>query len=408
MKNATLRKIIFICFALVWLSAGLCHGRSASPAGVPLLDEMAGAWLPMKEVANPPDVNNFHDMLLVNRDLTSFFCYPEDWLWSDGKFRFGYPPVTLTIAGQEYPATECRWYPYRALRRNTNCAGLVVQTDTRMINEQRAVLVRIQIANPATTKTNIELTLSVSGILQADGISVLNTSQRPGFVTVICPATKPDAMTNDNGIIHWCWNVSLAAGGTHEVEFVAGDGHAADAPKVQAEVMRWSAKFSKEFNGFKQCWEQRWADAFTPGNHHFSGSLPVLVTENAALKRNYYMGILTMLELERTQFPVSPRSFITSGERAPGTQYYWDASMQSTVWALLEPASMKATLRRWLTQNVRNGDTINLSQTNGFDSTVYDHINGYAFNACNIFQTTFDYLRVTGDLGFLDERLENG
>jgi hypothetical protein len=120
------------------------------------------------------------------------------------------------------------------------------------------------------------------------------------------------------------------------------------------------------------------------------------------------MGIITMLELERTQFPVSPRSFITSGERAPGTQYYWDASMQSTVWALLEPAGMKATLRRWLAQNVRNGDTINLLQTNGFDSTVYDHINGYAFNACNIFQTTFDYLRVTGDLSFLDERLENG
>jgi hypothetical protein len=69
---------------------------------------------------------------------------------------------------------------------------------------------------------------------------------------------------------------------------------------------------------------------------------------------------------------------------------------------------MKATLRRWLTQNVRSGDTIDLLQTNGFDSTVYDHINGYAFNACNIFQTTFDYLRVTGDSGFLDERLENG
>ena len=373
-----------------------------------MLDEMAGVWLPMKDVANPPDVNNFHDMLLVNQDLTSFFCYPEDWLWADGTFRLGFPPVTLTIAGKEYPATECRWYPYRALRRNTNCAGLAVQTDTRMINEQRAVLVRIQIDNPATTKTNFELTLSVSGILQADGISVLNASQRSGFVSVIRPATKPDAVTNDNGMIHWRWNVSLPAGGGNEIDFVAGDGHAAGAPKIQADVMRWSANFSKEFDGFKQCWEQRWADAFTPGNHHFSGSLPVLVTDNAALKRNYYMGILTMLELERTQFPVSPRSFITSGERAPGTQYYWDASMQSTVWALLEPTGMKAALRRWLTQNVRSGDTVNLLQTNGFDSMVYDHIHGYAFNACNIFQTTLAYLRVTGDSGFLDERLENG
>ena len=277
-----------------------------------------------------------------------------------------------------------------------------------MINEQRGVLVRIQISNPAATRTNVDLTLSVSGILQADRISVLNTNQRPGFATVICPAIKPDAVTRYDGIVHWRWNVSLPPGGGKEIEFVAGDGRAADAPKVHADVMRWSANFPEEFDDFKKCWEQRWADAFTPGNRHFSGSLPVLVTDNLALKRNYYIGILTVLELERTQFPVSPRSFVTSGERAPGTQYYWDASMQSIAWALLEPAGMKATLRRWLTQNVRSGDTIDLRQTNGFDSTAYDHINGYAFNACNIFQTTFDYLRVTGDLDFLDERLENG
>ncbi len=364
----------------------------------------------MKDVANPPDVNNFHDMLLINRDLTSFFCNPEDWLWAwgDEKFHFGYPPVTLTIAGKEYPATECRWYSYRALRRNTNCAGLVVQTDTRMINEQRAVLVRIQITNPATTKTNINLTLSIPGILQADRISVLNTTQRPGFVTAICPATKPGTVTNDNGMIHWCWNVSFPPGGTNEIEFVAGDGHAADAPKVQAGVMRWKANFSKEFDGFKQSWEQRWTDTFTPGNHYFSGSLPLLVTDSAPLKRNYYMGVITMLELERTQFPVFPRSFITSGERAPGTQFYWDASMQSTVWALLEPVGMKATLRRWLTQNVRSGLFISLTETNGFDTNHYDHITGYAFNACTIFKTALVYLRVTGDMAFLDEKLEDG
>ncbi|HTR41242.1 MAG TPA: hypothetical protein VMH87_06465, partial [Pseudomonadales bacterium] len=355
-----------ISLVFVWLSAVLCCGSDILPAGVPSLDAMAGDWLPMANVANPPDVNNFHDMLLVDHDLTSFFCYPEDWLWS-GQPRFGYPPVTLAIVGKEYPATECRWYPYRALRRNTNCAGLTVQTDTRMINEQRAVLERIQITNPGTVKTNIVLTLSVPGVFLPDG-SVLNTKQRPGFVTVICPVTKPSAVTVENGIIYLDWYVSLPAGGTNEIEFVAGDGRAKDVMKVQADVTHWSQNFSKEFDGFKQCWEQRWADAFTPGNGHFSGNLPVLVTDNVALRRNYYMGILTMLELERTQFPVSPRSFITSGERAPGTQYYWDASMQSTAWALLEPAGMKATLRRWLVQNPRSGSFMYLTVTNGFDA----------------------------------------
>ncbi|MFZ1007199.1 MAG: hypothetical protein WAN65_10200, partial [Candidatus Sulfotelmatobacter sp.] len=192
--------------------------------------------------------------------------------------------------------------------------------------------------------------------LQSDKISALNTNQHPGFATVVCPATKSDAVTNDNGAVRWQWNVALSAGGEKEIEFVACDGHAADSQKVQADVTRWSKRFSAEFDDFKKCWEQRWADAFTPGNHHFSGSLPVLVTDNAALKRNYYMGIVTLLELERTQFPVFHRSFITSGERAPGTQFYWDASLGSTVWALLEPAGMKATLRRVAGDRRRAGD----------------------------------------------------
>jgi hypothetical protein len=392
---------------MVWLPAALCYGGVAAPPGVPPLDEMAGDWVPMRDVANPPDVNNFHDILLVNRDLTSFFCYPEDWLWS-GKPRFGYPPIKLTIAGSEYPATECRWYPYRALRRNTNRGGLAVETDTRMINEQRAIMVRVQIANLLATKTNVELALSVSGCLQPDAISVLNTNQRPGFATVVCPSTNPDSVTNDHGVVRWRWNATIPGRGTQVLEFVAGDGHQANAQNIQANVTKWRANFSKEFDGFKTCWERRWADAFTPGNQHFSGSLPGLLTDNAALKRNYYMGIVTMLELERTQFAVHPRSFITSGERAPGTQFYWDASMQSTVWALLEPAGMKTTLRRWLVQNPRSGQVIYLTETNGFDAKPHDHIIGYAFNASTIFKTAMDYLRVTGDLVFLDEKLEDG
>src|SRR6201998_3564010 len=125
MRTASLRKIVFVGCALALLPTVLCLGSGAAPSSVPPLDEMAGSWLPMKDVANPPDVNNFHDMLLVNRDLTSFFCYPGDWLWN-GQPRFGYPPVKLAIAGKEYPATDCRWYPYRALRRNPDCHGLAI------------------------------------------------------------------------------------------------------------------------------------------------------------------------------------------------------------------------------------------------------------------------------------------
>jgi len=43
-----------------------------------------------------------------------------------------------------------------------------------------------------------------------------------------------------------------------------------------------------------------------------------------------------------------------------------------------------------------------------FDTNNYNHITGYAFNACTIFKTALDYLRITGDLAFLDEKLADG
>jgi hypothetical protein len=397
--------VIRLLSVLIFLSSGISAIGLVSD--VPTLDEMAGDWLPMQNVANLPAVHNFHDMLLLNRDLTSFYCYPDGQLWKH-LLRFGYPPVTLTIDDKDYQSTDCRWYPYRALRRNLDCGGFAVETDTRMINEQRAVLVRMTITNPGTTARKAVFALSVSGTLQPDGLSVLNTAQRKGFVTMVCPVQKPDTVSTATDVIHWQWNVALPPGGSQVIEFVSGDGGEQDVESVRTNVTQWSKDFAAQFDGFKKCWEQRWSDTFTPGNKHFSGSLPVLVTDNAPLKRNYYMGIVTMLVLERTQFPVSPRSFITSGERAPGTQFYWDASMQSTVWALLEPAGMKATLRRWLVQNVRKGNFMSIKDTAGFDTQHYDQISGYAFNACTIFKTAWDYLRITGDLSFLDEKLEDG
>lgn len=371
-------------------------GPSTSSA-VPTLDEMAGDWIAAVNVANRPAVHNFHDMLIVDRDLTSVFCCPGAQLWTSGPepFMRGFPPVRLTLEGHEFSAKEHRAYAYRALRRNLNCDGLVVESDTRMVNERRAVLVRLRIINPGEAAREVALTLSSPGELDRDGVSVSNSTQREGVTTRTSPVQKPDQVVADAGNVRWEWRIKLAPGGEQVLEFQASDDG-------------WRGEFASAFEECKRAWEQRWSDAFTPGNQHFSGNLPVLATDNQELARNYYMGAVTLLILERTQFPVSPRSFITSGEREPGLQFYWDAAMQATVWALLEPDGMKATLRRWLVQNVRSGLAIDIRETQGFDAQDHDRITGYGFNACTIFQTAYDYLRVTGDLAFLDEELETG
>ncbi len=407
MKTTSCLRSVFGVFVLAFSQTLGASSAVDPPSHVPSLDDMAGGWIPVSNVVNLSTIHNFHDMLMVDRDLTSFFCNPEAWAWSwSGQVR-GYPPVTLTIDGRNYPAIDCRWYPYRVLRRNRDCNGLVVESDIRMINEQRAILVRVRISNSGAAQRKVDLALSTPGQLRADGVSVVNTTQRKDFATVVCPVQHPGTITADRGAVLWHWTANLALGAEQVLEFVAGDGRESDAAKVADSVARWVREFAVQFDACKHDWQQRWADAFTPGNTHFSGNLPVLVTDNAALARNYYMGAITMLVLERTQFPVHPRSFVAQGER-DGEQYYWDGSMQATAWALLEPKGMKACLRRWLVQNVRSGASINLHDTRGFDAARHDAITGYAFNACTIFRAAYDYLRISGDLAFLDEKLENG
>ncbi len=393
------------------LSIGPALAAVSPPDGVPSLEEMAGDWMPLTIVTNYPDVHNFNQMVIVNRDLTSFFCNPGG-LFGRTKdptiqWRAGYPLVRLSLDGVEYPATDVRWSAYRALRRNADCGGLLIETDTRMINEQRGVLCRIRLTNPSDRPRSVQLGLHIPGALDENGITVLNTTQTPSTTSVLQPSRPPASTKVEGDEVVWQYTIQLAAGGSAELGYVAGDNVKAESTATKQKVVAWAARFDAEMADFETVWEQRWADAFTPGNAHFSGNLPILRTNDAALRRNYYMGALTMLILERTQFPI-PRGFVTSGERADGIQYYWDASMQATAWALLEPAGMRATMRRWLVQNPRGSPHLSLRDAAGFDAKHYDVISGYAANACTMFQTAADYIRITGDRAFLDERLEDG
>jgi len=414
-----MNKIIFLIFAILPVAARAANMPEATlaPAAappvseIPSLDDMSGEWMPASIVTNLPDVNNFHDMVIVARDLTSYYCYFGA-LYTHTKdpltqWKIGYPLVKMTLDGVEYPATDFRWYAYRALRRNRDCAGLSVQTDTRMVNEQRGVLCQITVTNSTRGTKDFQLVLRVPGKLDEDGVNVLNATQNPRNTCVIAPSRKPDQVKVEGEDVVWEWKLTLPPGAATELGYAAGDESHDQTTATRKNVSAWAGNFTAEMDAFERVWKQRWADAFTPGNAHFSGNLPVLNSDDPSLRRNYYMGALTMLDLERTQFPIQ-RAFITSGERSEGIQYFWDASMAATAWALLEPKDMKAVLRRWLAQNPRGSVHINLRDALGFDAKHYDAITGYAANACTTFATVDTYLRATGDPAFLDEKLENG
>ena len=372
-------------------------GRSRRRLASRPWNRWTGDWMPTAAIANYPDVHNFNQMCIVGPDLTSCLLQSRRLVWPGEGIAL---PVDRRLPpGHDddrrranFRRPEMRWSAYQALRRNPDCHGLAVETDTRMVNEQRGVLCRITVTNGAAKPASAAIILRVPGALQPDGVGVANGTQRKNVVSVVRPARKPDTVTTEPDAVCWKWTLDLPAGGRATLGYVAGDEKPAEAVQTDARVAGWAAHFDATMEECQRVWEQRWADAFTPGNTHFSGNLPVLKSDHPALDRNYYMGALTSLILERTQFPVTPRDFITSGERGDGIQYYWDASMEATAWALLEPRGMKATLRRWLVQNARSGaHTSPRTRPPASTRSITTWITGYAFNACTIFKAADAY-----------------
>src|SRR5271157_5409756 len=117
---------------------------------------------------------------------------------------------------------------------------------------------------------------------------------------------------------------------------------------------KWALEFDKTFDSVKTLWEKRFADAFVPGNAYFSGNLPVLTTPDEAVRRIYYMSILSSeLLLLRTNFTLQPRVYITAApQNAVTLTYFWDAAMVPVLTALLDPVMMREQLKRWLSMNI--------------------------------------------------------
>ena len=77
------------------------------------------------------------------------------------------------------------------------------------------------------------------------------------------------------------WKLVLQPGEIKTVDFVMAVGDV-DAELI-AKASEWAGDFSSVFAQAKDLWQGRFDDVFSPGNEHFSGNLPTLVTADHAL-----------------------------------------------------------------------------------------------------------------------------
>ena len=434
--------LLALALAATVLSSAPAFAAIALPAGVPTLDEMAGDWKTPAELEQFPSIHNFSGQMLVNKDLASI-----SWLASP-PFSQGFHSGALQIDGKVPVAGKFRWYPYQAVRSGA-LRGLAIETVNRMVFDARGVLWRITVSNTEPGEVSGKLSLDLNGaiskltavdswdwayaqpgpggpkrryeeteaarvavdatpaprlenaadysatVAESGTALVVNDTKTPAR-TVFAFASKPDTLTSDGHQGQANWDFRLAAGQTRTIDMVMAFGEGAG---VIADATRWADRFDVVFADAKQLWEQRYAQVFTPHNGFFEGNLPVLQTEDPALRRNYYMGVVNLLLALRDQLPYSPRVFVAGGPRyGASVQFIWDTGMMDTLFALLEPQAMRAYIVKTLQWDLEKCLAFDYYGNRAFG---YRYVANYPM----LFRIATTYLRVTRDRAFLNQKV---
>ncbi len=326
-------------------------------------------------------------------------------LFLNGQILTNYPPPAGEIA--------YTWCPHR-FRRETQAEGLLFTTDTFLLSKQRVVAESIEVRSisgelrkvtlgfdlrAGVTKraewpdyTPAEVDNRLTSIDSLGCIVFEAIHSRAVSVQGILPA--PSRIENRRMVVH---EFTIQPGETRTFRYLNVIG---DEAKATLETYR---KLQRSFNTLLAANEQHFANliesAFTPENQHFSGHLPQLHTKDPSLWKLYYTGFANLLLSRR----ISPASvcgptYITAARIAPTRSYPWDISLTALSLSLLDPQIVRSLIETWLTNDMHQHQSTDYLTGRGVGCW-------YAANDLAILRCADSYLRVTGDFGWLDQRI---
>ena len=421
------------------LASGAELGAEPEAGRVPTLDELATEWLDCSQLAHMPSLHNFHEMAACAPDLVGVNFFPGGQLYEDSGPRWyiynALPLCRLLIDGGQYDSASCRWSAYQAERR-AKAGDLEVLSTNRLVMEDTIVLWRLRLTNTGSAEKSFHIRVAAEGelnhtaaCLEIQAVAVLDevVDHFAGGGARLRVVSRnsfgaQDAKRKMTATYRFLdgaeaksaepvaqWTMLLKPGESREIRFLMSATDLDGRQSPEADQATSPAWFEAQWERTKRVWEERWSAAFTPGNRFFSGNAPVLMTDDSAIREIYYRSVLTLLVLLRTNL-WSNRTFITSGERAKGTVFYWDTSLFSTLFAMLEPKQMKEQLRLFLEQDPHADAVIIFKAQRPPSPTTlivppgWD-LRGYAANDLSIFRLTWSYLSVSQDMGFLREKI---
>lgn len=398
---------------------------------LPHLEDFASASLTARtgELFNPPGLTNFHgclqaapDLLAVQHVTFAPFSLGESWL------------ATLTLNDCALHTAglpiDYRWHPDR-IERRMRAGDFTLESHTVMGVREQTVTLALRITNtsaeprparvrlltgegvvhspaawktpysprecPAISTTPWTGTPPESALVrnhyaptpQRDGLIFTSRTSRACAVQATSPA--PDRI--ERRWLDFDWQ--LAAGETRELFFFLAVG--AEAPALLDQLAHWRLAPAAALAAAETDWRAELAAAFTPGNARFSGHVPILLDAGADLRALYLNAVISVIYFKR-EHPAArfPRTYTTLMPRYwVTTSFINDWSLAALLLVLLDPACVRRMLEVWLERDIH--------QHFGTDYVSGDSTgNWYSCNDYAMTRLISTYLRVTGDLAWLD------
>lgn len=413
---------------------------------IPNLDWLAS--IPMthraKEVFAPPMVTNQWAEAQACTDPVAyrFFSAPPvataEGMQAELYMRLPHLDQVVPLRKLGVPITYT-WYPDR-VRRTMEYDGLVFESVMMLAAGRDVLLLQVNIANRASTpRTGLRLFLKLlSGVQRLADFSSWNTCALPSAETCADPERNAFVFVGDGAcsvqgtdrpslsyrasVAHaeWLADANLFGIVSNRIRFpsvVAGFEYVIDlnpgatwqlryvnalSEKIGAALALYDnaqSHFEAEVAHARSAWTKEIHAAFTQGNPTFSGHLPTLTGVDESIQHVYCTSALNLLFMKRS----SPRNkfgttYKSISPRSGTTSWLWDTQQGASGLVHLDPLALKSMAEGWMQSDIYMG-------------WGTDYLTGkvlgtsYSVNDFALFSISHDYLRYTGDWGWLDQQI---
>ena len=409
---------------------GALAGAMPSFPSIPSLADLASTRMPhtFMELFNLPIAMNDWGYAQTVKSVSAITaiafppyvcCGIPDTPWSPGLLstcELTMNDQLISISNDPARAVIYQWFPHCVVREQT-VDGIHFRTTMFLPPEQRAVLQKIEIRNTGAHTTDIVLGFNMRSAvtqrssawfaqLPGEADNHVSWNAPKGRLTWTAAHSKAasthgispaaDSLIGGNVLQY---NLTLAPGATRELHFAAT--LAASDADADALYDRLQSQFAELEQQNERRFDQLVHSAFTAGNGDFSGSLPRLHTSSETLWNLYHNGLKNLLSARRRS-PDSvygPTLLTLSGHVLPTLSFPWDTALSSFSLSLLDPQPLRNLVEIWFQRDMH-------------EHLATDYITGeavgpwYAVNDMAIIRCAQDYLRVTGDVAWINKRID--